>query len=99
MILAPMGSTSSCTIPIANNTRGCSTVLVKGCEGTFGHPGYVWCVRREAVEGTNGLIETAAVGAGGHHMACALVGEAKSSFPNGVSEGYARPIFNGSDVR
>ena len=48
---------------------------------------------REAVEGTNGLIETAAVGAGDHHMARAIVGEARSSFPSGVSEGYARPIL------
>ena len=45
------------------------------------------------MKGTNGLIETAAVGAGDHHMARAIVGEARSSFPSGVSEGYARPIL------
>jgi hypothetical protein len=62
-------------------------------ETVIGHPGYVWCMTREAAESTSGLIETAPVGSGDRHMAHALVGRAKSSFPSGVTEEHARPIL------
>jgi hypothetical protein len=60
---------------------------------TFAHPGYAWAARRDALEELGGLIETGVAGAGDHHMACALIGRADWSYPNGVTEGYKAPIL------
>src|SRR5215475_9794497 len=64
--------------------------LGKGSEGViFGHPGFVWAFRRTALNRLSGLIETGIAGAGDHHMALALIGNAAQSLPKGVSDGYA----------
>lgn len=60
---------------------------------TFAHPGYAWAATRQAMEWLGGLVETAAFGAGDHHMALALVGKSATSFPGGVTEGYKKPIL------
>jgi hypothetical protein len=60
--------------------------------GTFAHPGYAWAATRQALDWLGGLIETAALGAGDHHMALALVGKLERSVPAGVTEGYRRPL-------
>lgn len=59
----------------------------------FAHPGYAWAATREALEHLGGLIETAALGAGDHHMALALIGRARASIPAGISDGYLRPLL------
>ncbi len=59
----------------------------------FAHPGYAWAATRGALEAVGGLIETAALGAGDHHMALAMIGKAELSIPEGMSEGYRRPIL------
>ncbi len=60
----------------------------------FAHPGYAWAATRSALEATGGLIETAALGAGDHHMALAMIGKAEISIPGGMSEGYRKPILD-----
>jgi hypothetical protein len=60
---------------------------------TYPHSGYAWAASRHALEWVGGLIETGISGAGDHHMALGLVGEAKYSLPGGVTEGYCRPIY------
>jgi len=59
----------------------------------FAHPGYGWAATRQALEHLGGLIDTAALGAGDHHMALALVGRAEQSVPGGIAEGYLRPLL------
>jgi hypothetical protein len=61
--------------------------------GRFAHPGYAWAATRRALTLLGGLIETAALGAGDHHMALALIGRARESVPAGISDGYLRPIL------
>ncbi|MBV9859829.1 MAG: hypothetical protein JO038_06975 [Alphaproteobacteria bacterium] len=59
----------------------------------FAHPGYAWAARRDALEHLGGLIETAALGAGDHHMALALIGRVRDSVPAHVSAGYLAPLL------
>lgn len=59
----------------------------------FAHPGYAWAATRRALELLGGLIETAALGAGDHHMALGLAGQADASIHGGCTEGYRRPIM------
>jgi hypothetical protein len=55
----------------------------------YPHPGYAWAATREAIAKLGGLFDLAAMGAGDHHMALALVGEADRSLPGpNVSKGY-----------
>lgn len=60
---------------------------------TFAHPGYAWAATREAMNHLGGLIETASLGAGDHHMALALVGRVAASLPGKISAGYADPLY------
>jgi hypothetical protein len=76
--------------PIAQMANG-----VPGYE--FGHPGYAWSWTREALEWTGGLIDTAALGAGDHHMALALLGRASDSIPVDLGAGYRAPILRWQD--
>ena len=59
----------------------------------FGHPGYAWAATRQALEWVGGLIETAALGAGDHHMALALVGKVGDSIPGNLTAGYKAPLY------
>jgi hypothetical protein len=60
---------------------------------TFAHPGYAWASTRRALDLLGGLIETAGLGAGDHHMALALIGKADVSIDGRMTEGYRRPIL------
>lgn len=60
----------------------------------FAHPGYAWAATRGALEATGGLIETAPLGSADHHMALAMIGKAHISIPDGVTDGYRRPIMD-----
>ncbi len=59
----------------------------------YGHPGYAWAYTRQSLEWVGGLIETAALGAGDHHMAMALIGRANESVPGKLIGAYSEPIF------
>lgn len=58
----------------------------------YWHPGFAWAARREAFEALGGLIDFAILGAADHHMALALIGQAKRSLPQGIHKNYARLV-------
>ena len=59
----------------------------------FAHPGYAWAATRQALEWTGGLLDVAALGAGDHHMALALIGRAAESLPGGISDNYKAAVM------
>lgn len=59
----------------------------------FGHPGYCWSWTRRALEAVGGLVETAGLGAGDHHMALALIGRVVDSIPGDMTNGYRTPLL------
>lgn len=63
----------------------------------YPHPGYAWAATRQALNWTGGLIDFAAMGAGDHHMALSLVGEADKSIPGGTSPSYRRALMQWQD--
>lgn len=58
----------------------------------YAHTGFAWAWRREALEWVSGLLDTAALGAGDHHMAWSLIGHADWTIPEGVTQGYRQPV-------
>ena len=58
----------------------------------YAHSGYSWAYTRQALEWLGGMIWTAPLGAGDHHMALALVGAVDRSVPHGVTGGYKKPL-------
>jgi hypothetical protein len=61
--------------------------------GTYWHPGYAWAATREAINTVGGLFDLAIVGAGDHHMACALIGQGERSIPRGVHPNYRKYVM------
>ena len=59
----------------------------------FAHPGYAWAATRGALEQLGGLLDIAALGAGDHHMALALIGRAVESLPGGIHPNYRRAVL------
>ncbi len=59
---------------------------------SFAHPGYAWAGTRTALNHLGGLIDTAALGAGDHHMALALVGKVEQSVHGAMSPAYRAPL-------
>jgi hypothetical protein len=59
----------------------------------FAHPGYAWAATRQALDWTGGLIDTAILGAGDHHMALALIDRVTESVPSGISASYLRMLL------
>jgi hypothetical protein len=73
-------------------------IVPSGIAGyTFAHPGYAWAATRRALNLLGGLIETAALGAGDHHMALALIGRVQESVPGGISANYLAPLLRWQD--
>jgi len=62
--------------------------------GIYWHPGYCWAATRAAVNTMGGLFDYGILGAGDHHMACALIGEAQRSIPKGVHPHYRQLVLN-----
>jgi len=62
--------------------------------GTYWHPGYAWAATRDAINTLGGLFDMAILGAGDHHMACALIGEAHISLPRGIHENYKKYVYS-----
>ena len=63
----------------------------------FAHPGYAWAMTRDAYVRVGGLLETAILGAGDHHMALAAIGRAADSIPRNIEPAYAAPILRWQD--
>jgi len=57
-------------------------------DGKFGHPGFAWAARRDAIDHLGGLVDWTVTGAGDHHMALALVGSVDKSVPGNVTPNY-----------
>lgn len=73
----------------------------KICKGAYGsvtgknvfmHPGYAWAMRRSAADQLP-ILDKAILGAGDHHMALGLIGEAERSLPAGISKGYRNMVM------
>lgn len=52
------------------------------------HPGYAWCIRRDAYEHLESLIDWCAMGSGDHTMAHALVGNVHKAVHSKSTDGY-----------
>ena len=63
-----------------------------GGEGFPQHPGYAWAARRDALEATGGLYDTAILGSADHHMAAAIIGRVHDFRPKGIHKAYARNL-------
>lgn len=66
---------------------------VRGDGYTFWHPGFAWAARRDAINNVGGLFDKAVLGAGDHHMALSLIGDAHLSLPGKISEGYKNEVL------
>jgi hypothetical protein len=62
-------------------------------ENKFWHPGYAWAATREALNKVQ-LFDKAILGAGDHHMALGLIGEAKRSVPGHISNSYKKAVLD-----
>ncbi|HTC09597.1 MAG TPA: hypothetical protein VK726_12555 [Acetobacteraceae bacterium] len=66
-------------------------MLASGYVGdVFAHVGDAWAATRRALSLLGGLIETAALGAGDHHMA---LGRVRERMPDGVNDGDTCPLL------
>jgi hypothetical protein len=68
-------------------------IVPSGGNYQFAHPGYAWAATRTALDWLGGLIETAALGAGDHHMALGLIGRVAESVPGNITPSYLRPLL------
>ena len=60
----------------------------------FMHPGFCWAWRRAGWNLVGGMIDRAICGAGDHHMALALIGEAERSLPGGIHPNYRKMVMD-----
>jgi hypothetical protein len=63
----------------------------------FGHPGFAWAARREAIDATGGLLDRAILGSADHHMSWALIGQAQKTIPPGVHPNYRAMVMRWQD--
>jgi hypothetical protein len=56
------------------------------------HPGFAYAMTREAFNDVGGLIDFAILGSADHHMAHALIGNVKASFPKTITEAYKEKL-------
>lgn len=64
-----------------------------GAKYPFRHPGFAWAASREAINHLGGLPDWAILGAADHHLALALIGEARKSVPQGISPSYMAKVM------
>lgn len=62
-------------------------------QSTFWHPGYAWAARRNFFDKIQ-LFDKGILGAGDHHMALGLIGEAKRSLPGHCSQAYKKSVMD-----
>ena len=65
----------------------------KYAPGKYWHPGYAWAATRDAINTLGGLFDYGILGAGDHHMACALIGEGRRSVPAGLHPNYKKYVL------
>jgi len=58
----------------------------------FGHPGYAWAARREAIDGLGGLMDWPILGAADHHMAWAFASDVTQMAPKNLQPSYYRRL-------
>lgn len=63
----------------------------------YGHPGFAWAARRDAIEQLGGLIDKAICGHADHHMAWALVGKGDQTYPGNIHPNYKHMILSWQD--
>jgi len=63
----------------------------------FWHPGWAWAARRSAIDRVP-LLDRAILGAGDHHMALALIGQAQRSYPRTITKAYKEYVNNWQDM-
>jgi hypothetical protein len=68
-------------------------IVPSGGNYQFAHPGYAWAATRTALDWLGGLVETAALGAGDHHMALGLIDRIEESVPGNITASYLRPLL------
>lgn len=56
------------------------------------HPGYAWAARREAIDHTGGLLDTAILGAGDNHMAHCLINKLDQSAHKDLHPNYLKHL-------
>lgn len=64
---------------------------------TFWHPGFAWAYTRAAWKGIGRFIDRGICGAGDHHMALALIGQAHLSFPSTIGNEYKTMVMDWQD--
>lgn len=79
-----------CYPPQTNGHGGYYAAATHG--KTFWHPGYAWAARRRFFDKIQ-LMDQAILGAGDHHMALGLIGQAARSLPGHCSEGYKKMVM------
>lgn len=57
------------------------------------HPGYAWAMKLETLNSLGGLLDTAILGAGDHHMSLCMIGKGEFSIPQGIHPNYAATIM------
>jgi hypothetical protein len=58
----------------------------------LGHPGFAWAATREALDAVGGLFDQGILGAGDHHMARALIGDAARAVPGAMHANYHKAV-------
>jgi hypothetical protein len=58
----------------------------------FGHPGFAWGFRREALEQLGGLLDISILGSGDYHMALSFVHQLDRQLATGISTGYREQL-------
>lgn len=61
--------------------------------GPFGHPGYAWGYRREAIDFLGGILDTPILGSADHHMCLAYINRAEHSLPKNINQAYYDEIM------
>ena len=79
-----------CYAPQTNGHGGYYAAPTHG--QTFWHPGYAWAARRRFFDKIQ-LLDQAVLGAGDHHMALALIGQAARSLPGQCSPAYKEMVL------
>jgi len=62
-----------------------------------GHPGFAWAMQRSAFDEVGGLLDTAILGAGDHHMCGAFVGKWRQTTRQGVHPNYQDEVGRWAD--
>jgi len=79
-------------VPMKGDIKGQAPYYYSTTRGLYWHPGYAWAATRDAINTLGGLFELGICGAGDHHMACSLIGQASRSIPKGISVQYKKEV-------